>query len=140
MKAQFAFDIRMGFDIMIDVRFHVCDITGKPFYYKYDKKTNSSSRIYEMPSFEVPKELRKYLVGRGHLFHAYTDSFNERDVFEACADQFLEYFPTWEQVMENENFRDDIPEFWNEDDHNNFKKLIEWCTVQDFTFQVSWSY
>jgi len=130
----------MGFDIMIDVRFHMCNITGKPYYNSYKKNIGEVTRIYEMPSFEVPKELRKYLVGRGHLFHAYTDSFNERDVFEACADQFLEYYPTWEQVMANENFRDDIVDFWNEDDHNNFKKLLEWCVNQDVTFQVSWSY
>jgi hypothetical protein len=134
------FLFRMGFDIMINVCFNMCSETGKPFYYKFDKNTQILNRIYEMPSIEVPQQLRKYLVGRGHLFHAYTDTFNERDVFQACADQFLEYYPTWEQVMANEEFRDDIVDFWNEEDHTNFKKLLEWCTDQDFTFQVTWSY
>ena len=130
----------MGFDINIELCFLMCSMTGKPYYYQYDKTTNKVNRIYELPSVEVPEELRKYLVGRGHLFHAYTETFNERDVFETSVDQFLENYPSWEDVMEHEEFRDDIPDFWNEEDHIGFKTLLEWCAKQDYMFRVSWSY
>ena len=129
----------MGFDINISLNLGMCPETGKPFYYKYNKHVGVI-KTYEIPPIEVPKQLRNYLVGRGHLFHAYTEPFNEREVFDVSVEQFLEEFPSWEQVMEHEEFRDDIPDFWNEDDHNNFKKLIEWCSVQDCSFRVSWSY
>ena len=130
----------MGFDINVEVCFMMCDTTGKPYYYKYDKTTNKMNRVYELPSVEVPEHLRKYLVGRGHLFHAYTEHFNEDGIFEASVEVFLEHYPDWEQVLEHEEFRDDVPEFWNEEDHNGFKALLEWCVKQYYMFKVTWSY
>lgn len=129
----------MGFDINITLVLQMCEETGKPFYYKHSKK-EGFVQVFEMPNIDVPKSLRKYLRGRGHLFHAYTDIFNDQEIFETHVERFLEEFPSWEQVMSYEAYRDDIPEFWNEDDHNNFKKLLEWCSVQDCSFRISWSY
>ena len=126
----------MGFDIYISLNLHMCPEQGKPFYYKYNQKEKTTEKVYEMPTLDVPKPLRKYLQGRGHLFHAYTDVFNERDVFEACVEQFLEYYPSWEEVSKHE----EVPDYWDEEDHTNFKKLLEWCSVQDCSFHVSWSY
>jgi hypothetical protein len=131
----------MGFDINVEVCFLMCAETGKPFYYHYDEATKKMSRKYEMPSFDVPENLRKYLVGRGHLFHAYTQYFEDNDLgFNVSAETFLENYPSWEEVMEHEEFRDDIPDFWNEDDHIGFKQLLEWCVKQDCSFQLTWSY
>ena len=98
------------------------------------------NRVYELPSIEVPEKYRRYLVGRGHLFHAYTECFNERDVFETSTEEFLAEYPSWEEVMDHEEFRDDIPTFWNEEDHNGFKQLLEWCNQQEAMYRVTWSY
>jgi hypothetical protein len=131
----------MGFDINVDLCYNMCSETGKPYYYHYDTETKKMLRVYELPQVEVPKELRQYLVGRGHLFFAYTQYFNDNDMgYCISADVFLDHYPSWEEVMEHEEFRDDVPDFWNEDDHNGFKKLLEWCVKQDYCFQVSWSY
>lgn len=129
----------MGFDIFITMTLQMCPETGKPYYYKYNKYTGVN-KIYEIPSLEVPQQLRKYLVGRGHFFHAYTDHFNDREVYDTSVDVFLEEFPTWEDVTGYEAYHEDIPEFWNEEDHENFKKLLQWCSVQDCSFRVVWSY
>lgn len=131
----------MGFDITVQLCFHMCNKTGKPYYYNYKKNLGEVTRIYEMPSIEVPEHLREYLVGRGPIFHAYTDNFNERDVYLACVDQFLEYYPTWTDVTNHSSFsEEDTLSYWKEEDHNKFKELLEWCAAQDVAFQVSWCY
>ena len=128
----------MGFDINISLVLGMCEETGKPFYYKYNKYTGVQ-KSYEIPNVEVPKELRPYLVGRGHIFHAYTKTFNERDVYETSVEQFLENFPSWDDVQAHENYEEGECG-WTEYDHENFKKLVEWCSVQDCSFRISWSY
>lgn len=126
---------KMGFDITIEMVLHMCNKTGKPYYYN-----KFSERIYDLPSIEVPQELRKYLVGRGHLFHAYTKYFNDQDRYNVSVEAFLEHYPSWDEVIEHEEFRDDIPGFWNEDDHIGFRDLLEWCMEQEVSFRISWSY
>lgn len=119
----------------------ICPETGKPYYYHSDEASKTMIRKYDLPLLEVPESLRKYLVGRGYLFHAYTKHFDENDMgFHASVDVFLDKYPSWEEVMSNEEFRDDIPDYWNEDDHNGFKRLLEWCCKQECYFQVTWSY
>jgi hypothetical protein len=131
----------MGFDILIELCYMMCAETGKPYYYHYDKTTQKMNRMYELPSIEVPKELRQYLVGRGYLFHAYTQYFEQNEMgCTVSVEVFLENYPTWEEVMKHEEFRDDLVDFWNEDDHNGFKTLLEWCVKQEYFFQVTWSY
>jgi hypothetical protein len=131
----------MGFDIFVELTFMMCDEKGKPFYYEYDDGTKKLNRIYDLPSIEVPQELRKYLVGRGHLFHAYTKYFDDNNMgFNVSVEAFLEHYPSWDEVIEHAEFRDDIPGFWNEDDHVGFRDLLEWCSKKKCAFHVTWSY
>lgn len=131
----------MGFDIFVELSFSICAETGKPFYYEYDEIKKKLNRNYELPSILVPQELRQYIVGRGHLFRAYTQYFEDIEMgFNVSAEAFLEHYPSWDEVMEHEEFRDDIPEFWNENDHIGFRTLLEWCSKQKCSFQVTWSY
>ena len=129
----------MGFDINVEVCFHMCNKTGKPYYYKYSKNLGIT-RIYEMPSIEVPEHLREYLVGRGPIFYAYTESYNLRDVYQTSAEQFLEDYPSWTEITTHDTFSEDTLDYWKEDDHIKFKELLKWCVAQGIPFQVSWSY
>lgn len=128
----------MGFDINILMEMYMCPATGKPYYYKYDKKTKMTEKIYELPNITVPAKMCDYLVGRGHIFHAYTDHFNEKDIFNVSVEEFLGEFPSWDHVQQNEYYSDEGG--WSEEDHLAFKKVLEWCLEQDPFFRVCWSY
>lgn len=129
----------MGFDINIEMVLHMCNKTGKPYYYNYSKEIGLT-RMYEIPSIEVPEHLRKYLVGRGTFFHAYTESFNLQDIYQTSADQFLEDYPSWTEITTHDSFSEHTLDYWKEDDHIKFKELLKWCVAQGISFQVSWSY
>ena len=121
----------MGFDINIEMVLHVCNKTGKPYYYG-----KNFERIYEIPPITVPEHLREYLEGRGPVFHAYTGHFNAQDIYNVTTYGFLQQYPTWDSVQEE--YEDH--EYWTEEDHNKFKELLEWCNKQSVVFRVSWSY
>ena len=122
---------KMGFDINIEMILSMCEETGKPFYYG-----KGFERIYELPILEVPQELQEYLVGRGPIFHAYTDHFNYENRYNVSVKEFLEDYPSWLSVQEEYPSHN----YWLEEDHNKFKELLEWCEKQKVSFRVSWSY
>ena len=80
----------------------------------------------------------KYLVGRGHIFHAYTEYFNHQERYCVSVDEFLDQYPSWEKVIEHENYYDE--DGWMHEDHEGFRQLLEWCLNQEMSFQVNWSY
>ena len=116
----------------------MCPAKGKPYYIK--KQGTRYEKCYEIPDVTVPGKMCEYLVGRGHLFHAYTDHFNENDIFNVSVDEFLDKYPEWEEVQQSDYFRDDEIDCWNEEDHEGFKRLLEWCVEQEVSFRVMWSY
>lgn len=116
----------------------MCPARGKPYYIK--KVNTRYEKCYEIPDITVPDKICDYLEGRGHLFHAYTDYFNEQDIFNVSVDEFLEHYPSWEDVQKHDYFRDDIVGYWSEKDHDWFKLLLEWCVKQEVSFRVMWSY
>ena len=128
----------MGFDINVMMELFMCPATGKPFYYGYDKDTKKTKKIYDLPNIVVPEKMCEYLVGRGHHFHAYTRDFDEKDMFSVSVDYFLEEYPTWEQVVNSDDYSEDS--HWIEEDHEGFKRLLEWCLEQRIPFRVEWSY
>ncbi len=128
----------MGFDINITMNMLMCPGSGKPFYYKYNKETKVVDKIYEYPNLDVPGKMCEYLEGRGHIFHAYTHMFNEKEVYNVSVEEFLEEYPTWEDVLESDHY--DKYGYWCEEDHEGFKRLLEWCCEQDVSFRVTWSY
>ena len=128
----------MGFDLTIDLKMSMCPETGKPFYYKYNEEKKSIEKVYELPDLVVPEEKRPYLIKKGHHFHAYTDYFNEKDIFDVDVDTFLDSFPSWDDVIESSYYKEE--DGWTYKDHKQFKKLLKWCAKQEPYFYVSWSY
>ena len=131
----------MGFDINITMSLQMCPASGKPFYYGSDPKTNKIEKIYGLPNILVPAKMCEYLEGRGSIFHAYTDTFNDKDIFNVSVDEFLDEYPTWEDVKKSGYYVDeDENGYWMEEDHEGFKRLLEWCCQQGPSFRVCWSY
>lgn len=124
----------MGFDINVYMTLQLCPETGKPYYYGKDLK-----HVYEPLDIVVPEELRQYLKGRGRIFHAYTEVFNNKDKYDVDVEEFLESYPRWDVVKENEYYKDEM-DYWTLKDHKGFKNLLKWCRDQQIFFRVSWSY
>jgi hypothetical protein len=124
----------MGFDLFIHMTLLMDHATGKPFYYG-----KGIEKIYELPTVNIPEELQKYLYGRGHHFHVYTEKFNRKDIFEVNVRTFLERFPSWRRFEESDYYEDD-PNGWTREDHKNFKKLLNLLADLPIGFTVSWSY
>lgn len=129
----------MGFDLTVDCALHVCSKTGKLFYYGKDVSGNFV-RIYELPKIEVPEEYRAEMVQRGSIFHAYTNHFNEKDIFNVDIHDFLGEFPSWttvkEWMTENGWTKDD----WGKEKHQTFEAALKWCASAGLPFRVTWSY
>ena len=119
----------------------ICSITGKPFYHGTHADTGAFAAIYGYPDVTVPEELRKYLMGRGRHFVAYTRSLELDDLgLNVSVDQFLEKFPSWEELYQHDEISEETLDYWNEEDHAKFKKLLEWCLESGLDYRVSWSY
>ena len=131
----------MGFDIYISLNMMMCSITGKPFYHGAHPETGAFAAVYGYPDAIVPEELRKYLMGRGRHFVAYTRQVEFDDLgLNVSVDQFLERYPSWEEVYQSDEVSEETLDSWNEENHNAFKKLLEWCLESGFDYRVSWSY
>jgi hypothetical protein len=93
--------------------------------------------VYGVPTFEVPTEHRKYINQTGDIYHAYTTrrfedwyKGNQMSVLS-----FLDGYPKWSEVARC--FENDFA--WNETEHLEFKKALEWFAEQSIDFMVVWS-
>jgi hypothetical protein len=127
----------MGFDLFIQVQYYLCPETGKPYYYS----TQGFEKKYTLPDINIPVHLRKYLKGRGSIFHAYIQEFDECDQTDTDVYSFLHGYPLWDQVK-NSNWYDETWEgIWDERNHNEFRELLVYLTeTYDCNFTVDWSY
>ena len=121
----------MGFDLFVYLKLMMCPETGKPYYFgpKLEK-------IYGVPEFVIPKNLRDYLQGRGHHFFAYLRFLDYSERTEVDLAEFLENYPEWEEVLNDESYED----YWSEEDHVNFKNLLNYLKNLGYPFTLSWSY
>ena len=124
----------MGFDIKVEMVMSMCTETGKPCYYGKDEN-GFYQRFYTLPNITVPEDLREYLTGRGRHFHTYTRNAELQWGLSASVNFLLEKYPSWEEVK-----RENEGTWWTEKDHEGFKKLLQWCDMQDVFFMVTWSY
>ena len=124
----------MGFDLYIHMSLLMDETNGKPFYFG-----KNLEKVYELPVIEIPQELKKYLYGRGHYFHVYTDKFNRKDIYHVDVHTFLDKYPSWRRFKESDYY-DEEHQDWTRDDHRNFKKLLEFLSEQNVGFSVCWSY
>lgn len=120
----------MGFDLTIRCVLSLCSETGKPYYWF------NSEKVYTL-SLVVPEPHRKYLNQRGSFFHAYIRRFKDYDhVSEMSVESFLDGYPAWETVLKSEWYHDD----WLKNDHNGFERALEWLSLQNVPYSISWSY
>lgn len=128
----------MGFDFFIQLILQVCPETGKPFYYNSSPE-KGMYKEYTLPELNIPEKHRRFLQGRGSIFHVYTHTFNEENIYTVDIDRFLEVFPEWEEVIDSswyEGWEDE----WTEQDHDDFKEALTWFSKQHPNYQATWSY
>jgi hypothetical protein len=125
----------MGFDFSIQLCLHLCPTTGKPFVYDREFK-----KVYTFPTVEVPEEYRRFVQLRGSFLHVYTDFYNEKDIYQVPVEGILDAFPSWEAVKESSWYEGCDGWDWSEEDHDTFRKALEWFAEQPYSFQASWSY
>lgn len=125
----------MGFDFYIKARLNICKETGKFYTWSYTAPSNFQT-IYDI-NIVVPEEHRRFVDLHGHFLHSYTISCEGDDKYEADVSELLESFPSWDDVSDS----DSIKRYdWTEDDHNAFKKALEWFKSQRISFYATWSY
>lgn len=120
----------MGFDINIIINTWIDEKTGLPFVWG----KNCEKKVYNPEEYQIPEEYRKWIHQRGHHFHAYIKMFDDSTT-QCDVDIFLEYYPKWEDTK-----YDIIDDEWTEEDHNGFKKCLEWLVSKPGIFGITWSY
>jgi hypothetical protein len=127
----------MGFDLYITVKYSLCPETGKPYYYS----KQGLEKKYSLPDIQIPNHLRKYLQGRGKIFHIYIKEFDFDGKMETDADSFLLEYPLWDQVKDADWYDESWEDIWTEKEHNEFRELLVHLTTSyDCHFTVEWSY
>ncbi len=125
----------MGFDLSIEMVMAMCAIKGKPYYLVYNEETKKHEKFYGIPDIQIPEHLVKYLTGRGWHYQPYIENLGNEG--NARVDIAFDQFPSFEEVKEHDSYNED---HWSEEDHNNFRELLEFLNDQKVCFQVSWSY
>jgi len=117
------FSYTMGYDWFISLTLILDPSTGKP---------------YEGPEIvEVPPEYRRFIILRGHLFHAYTDPVEfQTNQFTCDPGDILSNWPAWDDVKGEYTVEDYD---WSETDHNLLKEALEWLS-ENGSYRISWSY
>jgi len=122
----------MGFDLFISVSFPLCPETGLMYDYNEDLTKN-----YNIPNIRVPEHLRRFLKQRGHHLRLYTSRVT--DEYSTGADNFLDKFPEWSEIAEDDEYGD-FKDRWIEEDHNLFKVALAWLVNQKVNAIVSWCF
>jgi len=123
---------QMGFDLFISVSLPLCCETGMMFEYNDDLTKN-----YNIPNIRVPEHLRRFLKQRGHHLRLYTSRVT--DEYSTGADNFLDKFPEWCEIVEDNDY-DEFKDVWAEEDHNLFKETLAWLVNQKVNAIVSWCF
>lgn len=97
-------------------------------------------KVYEIPNLEIPEQYLPFVQDRGHLYHLYTDYFNDRDIYSTSPVELLKHFPSWEEVASSSIYEGYTEEDWSKKTHNLFREALEWFSSQPYSFQASWSY
>ena len=124
----------MGFDLVIQVRFFICENTGKLYYYQRE----GFDRIYGVPEMNIPEKWWKYIKLRGNIFQAYVEYFELRDKNSIDVSELNDNYPIWWDVRDSVDYEDGWEHEWTEKDHKEFREFIKWCSKQDIPFFVSW--
>jgi len=122
----------MGFDLFISVSFPLCPETGLMYDYNEDL-----TKTYNINNVRVPEYLRRFVKQRGHHLRLYTSRVT--DEYSTGADNFLDKFPEWSEIAEDNEY-DDFKDVWTEEDHNLFKETLAWIVNQKVSAIVSWSF
>ena len=122
----------MGFDLFISVSILLCPETGLMYEYNDDL-----TKTYNINNVRVPEHLRRFVKQRGHHLRLYTSRIT--DEYSTGADNFLDKFPEWAEILEDNDY-EDFKDRWTEEDHNLFKETLAWLVGQKVNAIVSWSF
>ena len=122
----------MGFDLTISVCFLLCPETGLMYEYNDDL-----TKTYNINNVRVPEHLRRFVKQRGRHLRLYTSRVT--DEYSTGADNFLDKFPEWSEIADDNDY-EDYKDFWTEEDHNLFKETLAWLVDQKINAIVSWSF
>lgn len=133
----------MGFDFNICLHISMCKYTGKPFCWD-----NAGNRVYDFSEkTTIPEEHWRFLsMGGHHLFHYTEDLLPFMDTpsgNSSCCQidltELLAKYPSWDVIL-MKIYREDYD--WSEDDHDAFRKTLEWITKHEYgiSYYASWSY
>jgi len=127
----------MGFDLTIHAVFLLCSDTGKPYCFNLDNNKRLI-KSYDLSVADVPAAHRRMMKLRGGILHAYTTKvFDDYATLDMSVSDFLDKFPTWDEVHNH----DPDCDYWTEKDHNEFKTALEWLNENNFVqYRVHWSY
>jgi len=124
----------MGFDLTISLNLSINEDTGLPFVYG----PNCERLPYVPSDFEVPQKYRKWVTQRGSVFHFYIGGYEECECMTR-AENFLDEFPEWADVLGNMGTDGEEEYGWTEDNHYEFKEAIKWFAAKS-NFTIQWSY
>ena len=86
----------------------------------------------------VPEQYREFLTIHTGIVSCYTvNAEYGMRTFHMRVDELLEYFPSWNEVLELWN-GNELYE-WSEEKHTLFKEALEWLASKN-CFMASWSY
>jgi len=123
----------MSIDLYIRIVLYVDPDTGLPHVYKrINDKVEKA--LYKAEDYKVPTEFCKYFYQHGKHFRYYTALFHSLER-ETTASSFLSTYPNWEDVY---RYKKGVLNDWSEDDHNEFKKALEWFATKDDVFMIHW--
>lgn len=123
----------MGFDLNIIINISIDEVTGLP--YVWGNLNENKIKSYNPEEYQIPEEYRKWIHQRGHHFHVYIKMFDDSTT-QCNADTFLNYYPIWKDIK-YDILNDDE---WTEENHNEFKKCLEWLVSKPGVFGITWSY
>jgi len=61
------------------------------------------------------------------------------DEYSTCADNFLDKFPDWSEIIEDGSYEEEFKDDWKEADHDLFREALEWLVEQPIGFEIAWS-
>jgi len=131
----------MGFDLFINLNLEIDEKTGLP-YVHFINDGFLDKKPYDPNEFKIPEKYHKYIEQRGNYFHSYIKKF-DGEIFTARPRDFLDVYPSWEDVKNENELWYDGEDCWDETTHNEFKEFLEWMYSKSqyiSIFEIRWSY
>lgn len=123
----------MGFDFSIQMCLHLCDKTGRPYFYN-----QNFVEEFDLSKVVIPQECRRFVNMRGHHLHVYIQNISKK-ISTFPLDSFLESLPSQDEVL-NYIEKNGVNTIWTKNDDTQFREALQTLVELGPSFIVSWSY